>query len=128
MSTKIRAGDIRHCTIKGREFDPAPEASPTIMLSGYTNDAAPTGNGNMQLTAKRKLGGIDSLDLSIDDTRQDLEFLQDLADSGETVPVTLTLASGIAYNGSLAITGEIQKNTGDGKASLSMRGERFEQI
>ena len=55
--------------------------------------------------------------------------MQEAQDSGESVPVTLTLASGIAYAGSLVVVAdELGKSTGEGTASISLRGKRFEQI
>jgi len=125
----VRAGDIRQLTIKGREFDVKGEdANVNIDLGGYQNEAAINGNGTAYITQRRKLAGFSDCPLSIDESRKDLEFLQELADAGEFVPVNLTLASGVTYSGSLIPIGEIKKATGDGTLALEMRGARFEQI
>ena len=128
MST-IRAGDIRQLTINGREFDVAPESSCNIRPGGFANSVARNGNGSLHVTQKRNTAGISDLSVSVDDTRQDLEFLQETADDGLPVPVTLTLCSGIGYSGSLVLVAEdLGKATGEGTAGLDLLGERFEQI
>lgn len=127
--SKVRAGDVRQLTIKGREFDPAPESSCNILVGGYSNEYTTCGNGEDHIKQARKGAGITDLTLSIDDERRDLEFLAEIQNSGESVPVTCTLASGVAYAGSLFIVAEdLGKSTGDGTASISLRGKRFEPI
>jgi hypothetical protein len=124
----IRSGDIRQFTIQGREFDPAPSANVTLVLSGLTNENQPTGNGQMHTAQRRKLGGFDGMTLSVDTSKQDYEFIQGIADTGESVPVTLTLADSRTYSGDLVVEGDLQHNAGDGTLELAMRGKTFEQI
>jgi hypothetical protein len=125
----VRAGDIRQLTINGREFDAAPESSCNVRPGGFANEVARNGNGTIHVTQRRTNAGITELSVSVDDTRQDLEFLQEIADEGKPVPTTMTLASGIAYTGSLVLVAEdLGKATGEGTASISLLGERFEQI
>lgn len=125
----VRAGDIRQMTINSREFDPAPESSCTILAGGYANEVAPTGNGEVHGTQKRKLPGIKGFKASIDDSRQDLEFLAEIQDAGEAVPVTITLAGGITYAGSLVlIADELGKDTGEGTTEFDLVGKKFEQV
>jgi regulator of RNase E activity RraA len=66
--------------VNGREFDVAPESNVTYRLSGFTNESAPTGNGKMHTTQRRKLGGFESLPLSIDPAREDVDVLSVFAD------------------------------------------------
>ena len=124
----VRGGDIRQTLIGGREFEVAADADVKIMLSGFNNENLATGNGNIHTNQKRIVGGFDDLDLSIDDSRKDQEFLQVLSDDAIRVPVTITLASGITYAGALIMEGELSGSKGTGKLSISMRGNRFEQI
>lgn len=125
----VRAGDIRQLTIKGREFDvQGGDANVNVDLGGYSNEMAITGNGNPHVTQRRKPAGFSDCPVSVDDGRQDLEYLQQIADGGEPVPVTITLASGMTYSGALVPVGDLAKATGDGTLSLEMRGARFEQI
>lgn len=125
--SKIRAGDIAQLTINSREFDCAKEGSADLTLAGKTNELSLNGNGTAHIKQSRKPAGFSGLPISIDATRQDLEFLQDLSDTAESVPVIMTLVSGVAYSGSLAIVGDLNHGTGEGTLTLEMRGEAFEQ-
>ena len=124
----VRGGDIRQLTINGREFGVAAESSVNIQVGGFSNTTALNGNGSLHVTQRRQPGGFTDCNVSIDDTGQELEFLQDLSNSGAAAPVTMTLVSGITYSGSLAVTGDLMKNTGDGVVTLEMRGSAFDQI
>lgn len=123
-----RGGDVRQYLIAGREFDPIGGASPTIILSGYTNENLPTGNGKIHTTSKRKLGGFDGASVSLDATRKDQEFIQNLINNGENFNVSVTLASGITYSGSGRIEGDLNFNSNDGSLEFAFRSEKFEQI
>ncbi len=125
----VRAGDIRQLVIKGREFDVrGGDANVNVDTGGFNNEASPNGNGETHITQRRKLAGFSDCPLSIDDARQDLEFIQAISNAGLVEPVTMTLATGIVYAGALVPIGEIMKATGDGTLALEMRGKRFEQI
>jgi len=125
----VRGGDIRQLMVKGREFDVKGEdANVNIDLGGYSNEMGLNGNGVSHVVQRRKVAGFSDCPISVDDTRQDLEYLQDIANTGELAPTTITLASGITYSGSLLPIGDLAKATGDGTLSLEMRGPKFEQI
>ena len=124
----IRSGDIIQLTAAGREFDTAADANVTYRVGKWVNETTPTGNGGSATKRTRKLGGFDSLPLSIDSEKKDLEYLQGLADDGDPVPFTMTLASGYIYSGDLVIEGELDANTGDGQTEVTALGPKFEQI
>ena len=125
----VRAGDIRQLTVAGRELDvQAGDANVNIDLGGFTNEVGINGNGSAFVTQRRKSAGFSDCPIVVDEARKDLEYLQGIADAGELVPVSITLASGMTYSGSLIPIGEIRKSTGDGTLALEMRGAKFEQI
>jgi len=125
----VKGGDIRQLTINSREFDvKGGDANVNVDAGGFANEAGLAGNGNLAVTQRRKVAGFSDCPINIDDTRQDLEYLQEIADAGEPVPTNMTLASGVTYSGSLLPVGDLAKATGDGTLSLEMRGARFEQI
>lgn len=123
----VRASDITQLMIGGREFDPAPETNVTYRLAGWSNESSPTGNGGMHTVQRRKLGGFESLTLSVDPSRQDIEFLQEKIDAGEPVPMSFAFA-GYTYSGNLTIQGELDPNTGDGQVEIAALGPKFEKI
>ncbi len=125
----VRAGDIRQFMVKGRELDVKGEdANVNIDLGGFADEVGINGNGSMHITQRRKVAGFSDCPVSIDDSRQDLEYIQEIVDAGKLVPITITLASGITYSGSLIPIGDVAKATGDGTLTLEMRGAKFEQI
>jgi hypothetical protein len=123
-----RGGDVRQYLISGREFDPVGGSSPIIILAGYTNENLPTGNGKIHTLAKRKLGGFDGGVISLDATRKDQEFIQNLINGQNAFNVSVTLASGKTYSGSGKIEGDANFNSNDGQFEFSFRSEKFEQI
>lgn len=123
-----RGGDVRQYLISGREFDPVAGSSPTIILAGYINENLPTGNGKLHTVSRRKLGGFDGGVISLDVTRKDQEFIQNLISGQEAFSVSVTLASGITYSGSGKIEGESNFNSNDGQLEFAFRSENFEQI
>jgi hypothetical protein len=125
----VRAGDIRQLTWFGRELDiKGEDANVAIDLGGYANETGINGNGTLHGTKRRKKASVGDVPVSLDDDRQDLEFLQEKADAGEAGPLAITLASGVTYSGSMVLVGEIKKATGDGTASLTFEGAKLEQI
>jgi hypothetical protein len=125
---KVRGGDITQLLINGRAFEVKADSNVTYRLSGRTNESEPTGSGGVHTTQRLKLGGFDSCPVSIDSDKQDLEFLQDFADSGEPGPCSMTLINGKTYSGDLTIEGEVDASSGDGQVEISALGAVFEQI
>lgn len=129
MASAIRAGDIRQLKVNSRELDiKGGDASVKIRLSGFQNSLDLSGNGNQLITQRRKTAGFADCPVMVDDTNQDLEYLQSLADAATPVPVNMTLATGVTYGGTLVVVSDLEKDTGAGVHNLEMRGAKFEQI
>jgi hypothetical protein len=124
----VRAGDVRQFTLKGRELTIAEGAALSIIPSGGANEFKTAGNGTMYGTGKRVMGQIKGIDISIDNSEGDLEYIASIRDDGEPVPVTLTLWDYSVYSGSLGIEGDLEYKTDTGVASFEMRGPKLEQI
>ena len=124
----VRGGDITQILVGGREYDPAPESTVTIILSGKTNENRPTGNGKQHTVQNVKLGGFDGLGISIDPVRRDLEELQRVSDARDPVPMSISTASGITYSGNCMLEGEINNDQQNGTCEIAARGSRFEQL
>lgn len=124
---KLRSGDITQFTFGGREMDIKGGSAVTFWLPGISVENGVTGNGKRDGKGTVKLGGIDSLPISIDNDNEDHEYLSGKND-GVDYPLTITLIDGTVYSGSMAIEGDLQYDTGDGKCDVSFRGEKFEKI
>jgi hypothetical protein len=124
----IRAGDLRQINLGGRNFDPAPDSDVTIMLAGITLENTPNGNNTIHTKGKRVLGGVDGLVISIDPTRQDMEYIMAWAQTGVLKPCSISLIDGTTYTGALLPEGDIQVATGAGTLTIGLRGPKFVQV
>ncbi len=124
----VRAGDILQCVIYDREFDVKQGTNVNYRLNGRINETTLNGNGSNHTMQTLKPGGFDSLTLSLDPSKKDLEYLQAANDEGEPGNCSITLISGITYAGQLTLQGEIDGSSGDGQVDISALGAVFEQI
>lgn len=124
----VRAGDIKQIIIHDREFDPKEGSSTTFRTAGYKNESSSTGNGGISTKQNRKLGGFDSVGISLDNSKGDLEYLQEKADSGEAGNSSITLADGSTYAGDLVIQGEIDASSDGGSTEITALGVKFEKV
>ena len=110
--------------IRGRSFSVDAEAAANRKLGGKNNEVKPNGNGSARLIQKQENWSLSDVVLSIDDSRNDQEFLQESANQHGFFDVSITLSSGAVYMGKGQIIGEIVVDTMEQTASLSFAGER----
>lgn len=123
-----RGGHPRQVTLAGREYDPAPESTVTVIAHGFTNENQPTGNGRLHTNQNRKLGGFDGLTISIDGDRGDYEALQALSNRASAFAATVTLANGQTWAGQVKIEGDLNFDAGAGTVEISARAPVWEPI
>lgn len=116
-------GSIESVSLGGRLFAVAADADSNRKLGGWENEISPNGDGTIRLIKTRTGWVLDGLTVSIDDTRGDAEYLQDLQDAKDTFAVSITYASGITYQGTGQITGETQVSSQNTTAALALGGE-----
>jgi len=121
-------GAIRAMTIKGRAFKAAHDASGNKQMGGRNNEVQMNGDGSFRTIQTVMPGAINEVNVEIDDSQGDLEFLQGIADEGLPVPVVVTYAANVSYTGDLVLTGEIQKDENTGLATLSFQGGELTKI
>lgn len=122
MPNPAVGGSIESVSIRGRLFPVASDAEANKKLGGFENEVAANGDGSARLIKTRVPWMIDGLQLEISDARADAEFLQEIADSLEYVPMTLTLASGVTYQGTGTVSGEIQSSSQSATATVTLSG------
>lgn len=115
-------GSIETCSIKGRLFSVAADADAERDLGGFTNEVQSNGDGTARIVKTRKPWKLGGLSLSVDDDRADHEFLQQIADSKDFVPITITLASGVTFQGSGIITDDLAFSTEKSTADVTFMG------
>ena len=115
-------GSIESVSLSGREFAVAADAEATRKLGGFENEVMSFGNGTARIIKTRVPLSIDGLTLGVDDGNGDHEFLQDLADSLDFFVISLTLASGITWQGSAQIVGEMAYSSSSATAAVTLAG------
>lgn len=121
-------GSIESISIRNRLFPVAADADASQMLGGFSNEVSPNGNGTARIVKKRVAWKVSGLDVEINHDRADLEFLQEIADGDDFVPITVTMASGVTYQGKGMITGDIEGSTEKATAGITLEGpQKLEQ-
>lgn len=122
MGTAL-GGSIESITIRGRLFPVAADAEANKKLGGFENEVQSNGNGTARIVKTRVPWMIDGLQVETNDSRADAEFLQEIADGLEFVPITITMASGVTYGGTGTVTGEIQSSSQNATATITVSGQ-----
>lgn len=115
-------GSIQSISIRGRIFPVAADAEANKKLGGFENEVQANGDGTARKIMTRVPWMIDGLQIEINDTRADQEFLQEIADEQDFVSITIELASGTVYEGTGTITDEIQASSQNATASIKVGG------
>lgn len=116
-------GSIESVSIRGRLFPVAADAEANRKLGGFENEVQSNGDGSARLVKTRVPWLIDGLQLEVNDSRADAEFLQEIADGLVLVPITITLASGVTYQGDGTITSEVQSSSQNATAAVTLSGQ-----
>lgn len=115
-------GSLEEITLDGRSFAVTSDADVTRVLGGSENEQQPNGDGSARLIKTRKPWMLGNVVISIDDTRGDHEFLQDLADRKTNYPCSATYASGEVWQGTGQIVGEFQASSAATTSTVSLSG------
>jgi hypothetical protein len=115
-------GSIESISINGRIFPVASDAEANRKLGGFENEVQANGDGTARIVKTRVPWSLDGVTVEIDDVRGDQEFLQEVANGNVYVPIAITFASGLVYQGDGILTGEIQASSQSATAPISLMG------
>lgn len=115
-------GSIDSVSLDGREFAAAADVEVQRKVGGFENEVIANGNGTSRLIKTRVPFSFDGLAIEIDDARNDQGFVQALADGNDFFPITVTYTSGVTYQGSGQIVGEIQFSNQSSACTISLMG------
>ena len=118
----IIGGSIESITIAGREFAVTADADAGRKLGGSENEIQMNGNGTGRIIKSPVPSGLTGLVVSCDDTRGDQEFLNGIKNGNDFVPVAPTYASGVTYQGTAIITGELSFSNQSSTCAFDMQG------
>jgi hypothetical protein len=116
-------GSIESVTIAGREFPATADSDVSRKLGGFNNELMPNGDGSSRKIKSRVLPAFTGIVVECDDARADQEFLQNVADGEALVPIAVTYASGIVYQGKGTISGELAASNQSATAAFDIMGE-----
>lgn len=116
-------GSVQECSIAGRIFPAASDADVSIKTGGYSNEVQSNGDGTSRMQKTRETPSVEGLRLAIDNNKNDLKFLQDIADGLEFVPFTITLVDGNTWAGEMQITDAPSGSTQSSTAEISLMGQ-----
>jgi len=120
-------GSIESISVRGRNFSVAADADGTRKLGGFSNALEMNGDASARVIKTRVGWALSGITVDVNDVRGDHEFLQELcdgkrADADGYFPIVVTLASGISYSGKGLILDDLEYNTQNTTASLSLGG------
>lgn len=116
-------GSIEAVSLSGREFPVSAEATANRKLGGSSNEVKMNGNQSTARLIKTAMPWmLSGLEVEIDDSRNDQEYLQDLADSQNYFAVAVTFASGFTWQGEGQIVEDVEMDSQNATASLSLSG------
>ena len=115
-------GSIESVTLDGREFPVAADAEAQRKLGGWENEVQANGDGTARLIKTRVPFSLEGLTLETDDNRADQEFLQGLSDRKDFFPMAITYASGLTYQGTSQITGDLQAGSQSATTAVNLSG------
>lgn len=123
----MASGAFESIVIGGRRFPCKSDDSPKVSLKGKENETIMHGDGSHHVKQTWVPGHISDINVIIDDTRDDLGFLQNLQDKGELVPITATKVSGAVLSGNVQIIDKIEIDEGESTVELNLEGD-IEQL
>jgi hypothetical protein len=94
-----------------------------MKLGGFENEVQSNGDGTARIVKTRVPWGLSGLMVETNDARSDLEFLKEIADGQDFVTITITMASGITYQGVGQIVDEVQRSTQSATSSVGFMGQ-----
>lgn len=117
------AGSIHDISLEGRNFSVAAGCDAELNLGGYENSTIRFGDGTTGITMARKAWSLRGVEISINDMRDDEEYLASIRNNGVFVNVAVTMASGAVYVGLGTIVGPVDRSTAAGTASIDLEGD-----
>ncbi len=115
-------GSIESISLDGRNFAVTADAEAQRKVGGFENEVAANGDGSARLIKTQVPWSLDGVAIEIDDSRNDQQFLQNIADGNNFVSVAISLASGAVWQGTGQLTGEMQTSSQNASMPLAIMG------
>lgn len=116
-------GSVQEMSVKNRIYPVTADSDVNVKQGGKENETQRNGDGTIRVLQTETSWSLDGASFSIDPDTDAFEFLQEVSDAGEVVPITITLASGAVYSGKGIIVGELAMSTASTSAPVAFQGE-----
>lgn len=118
-------GSVESVSLRGRIFSVPADADIQRKLGGFENEVQMNGDGSARIVKTRIPSMIGGLQVTIDDTRGDEEYLTELKNGRDFFPFSITYASGVTYAGQVMIVGEVTTASQNTTATMDLNGPGF---
>lgn len=115
-------GSISALSIGGSDFAVASDSDVTLKLGGTKPTTHRNGDGTTRVTGEREDWSLSDIDVSIDASGNQLDFLQSVANALEMVPCTITLIDGTIWGGTGLPVDDRSFSTAKSVMRLSLMG------
>ncbi len=116
-------GSITSVSFNGRQFSVPADSDYTMKIGGFENEVLANGDGTSRLIKTRVPLSITGITIAIDDSLQDLEFLQNLANAKVFFDLVVELASGAFWTGQAQVSGELTLSTQAATSGFDLMGQ-----
>lgn len=123
----MASGAWESIVLNGRRFACKADDSVKVTLPGFENEVIVGGDGSNWLKKTRHAGKISDINVICNPANEDLEFLQELADSLEFFPVSGTKVDGTVYGGEMQLVEAIEHDEGENVVGLTLNGSLEKQ-
>ena len=100
-------GPWESITLNNRRFPVDGEAAVKLSLPGFISEVKPLGDGKSnRIEMMAKSGKAKAIPIIIDHDNNDLQFIQEIMNSGEFVSFNGTTVAGVVWEGDVMISGD----------------------
>ena len=115
-------GPLKTLSLNKREFRGTGDSNVDLKLGGYDGEYKANGDKSARKTMTPALWTVDGAAVEIDMDNEDLEFIYDVKNGRDDVPVVVTLVDDTSYSGLGGIEGEVTHSSADATAAFALKG------
>ena len=118
----MAGGSVQGISIDGRNFAATADSDVGRMLGGFSNEVEANGDQTSRLIKTAMPWQLGSVVLNCDDSRGDHEFIQNISDGFDFVPITITTVNNDVYQGSGQIVGDLTNQSHSTTLTFDIKG------
>lgn len=115
-------GSVQAISIGGNDYSVAADSDVKLKFGGIKPTTRRNGDGSTRITGEREDWSLSDIDVSVDASSGQLDYLQSVANELEFVACTITLIDGTVYQGQGIPVGDHDFSTAKSVVSLTLMG------